>query len=55
MSPTEIKESLKELKLKGMLATFDSRIYEHAEAKQNLTGKSSRVPVIQKTAIPVQN
>ena len=37
MSPTEIKESLKELKLKGMLATFDSRIYEHTEAKQNLT------------------
>ena len=34
MSIQEIKESLKELKLKGMLETFDSRVYEDNEGKQ---------------------
>ena len=34
MSPNEIKESLKSLKLMGMLDTFESRSYQHTEGHQ---------------------
>ena len=35
MSPTEIKEALKSLKLMGMLETFEARSYQHTEGHQN--------------------
>ena len=35
MSPTEIKETLKNLKLMGMFETFESRSYQHTEGHQS--------------------
>ena len=35
MSPTEIKETLRGLKLMGMVETFESRSYQHTEGQQS--------------------
>ena len=37
MSPNEIKETLKSLRLMGMLETFESRSYQHTEGHQSFT------------------